>query len=89
MGYAREAPESGMIRRGGVQRGQRGLWNVCLRNGVIMMRQLGVEAGRARAVSAVWMRRHGQVRICRCLHTKISLNYGLANLSCNLITEIL
>lgn len=55
-----------MIRRG-VQRGQRGLRDVCLRHGVVVMRQLSVVAGRARTVSSVRMRRHGQTRICRCL----------------------
>lgn len=57
--------------RGGVerQRGQRGLRDVRLRHSVVVMRQLGVVAGRPRAVSPVRMRRHGQTRICRCLRT--------------------
>lgn len=55
--------------RGGIQRQrrQRRLRNVRLRHSIVVMRQLGVVAGRACAVSPVWMRGHGQTRICRCL----------------------
>jgi hypothetical protein len=58
--------------RGGIQRqrGQRCLREVRLWHGVVMMCQLSVVAGRARAVRPVWMRGHGQTRICRCLRTR-------------------